>query len=68
MENNKKLSIALTEFKAKYPSITSGDLQTFILGWNAAMNIGYVKCDHLEICKLRIDGKCKENCEFKFVK
>lgn len=36
MENENKLSIALLEFKEKYPNITSADLQTFVLGWQAA--------------------------------
>lgn len=32
----KSLSEALHEFQNTYPSVTSADLQTFILGWNAA--------------------------------
>lgn len=36
MNNLKACSIALKEFKKKYPSVTSADLQTFILGYQAA--------------------------------
>jgi hypothetical protein len=36
MANVNKLSIALLEFREKYPNITSADLQSFILGWQAA--------------------------------
>ena len=36
MTNKEELSKALLDFKAKYPSITSADLQTFVLGWEAA--------------------------------
>ena len=32
---NKKLNDAVTTFKKKYPMVTSADLQTFILGWQA---------------------------------
>lgn len=32
---NKKLNDAVTAFKKKYPMVTSADLQTFILGWQA---------------------------------
>jgi len=32
---NKRLNDAITAFKKKYPMITSADLQTFILGWQA---------------------------------
>jgi len=34
--NDNTLSKALEEFRKKYPSITSADMQTFILGWQAA--------------------------------
>ena len=37
MTNEEKLSKALREFQNKYPSTTSGDLQTFIIGWKEAM-------------------------------
>ncbi len=37
MTNEEKLSKALQDFKTKYPSITSADLQTFILGWQEAV-------------------------------
>jgi len=33
-----ELNDALREFQKKYPSVTSGDLQTFILGWQAAQS------------------------------
>jgi len=33
-----ELNDALLEFQKKYPSVTSGDLQTFILGWQAAQS------------------------------
>lgn len=33
---NLKLYLALEKFKKKYPDTTSGDWQTFILGYNAA--------------------------------
>lgn len=36
MSNLKSCSVALKEFRTKYPSVTSTDLQTFILGFNAA--------------------------------
>ena len=38
MEQNENLTNALNEFKKQYPTVTSADLQTFILGWQAAMN------------------------------
>ena len=31
------LTEALEAFKKQYPTINSGDLQTFILGWQAAI-------------------------------
>jgi len=34
VEKCENLSKALNDFKTKYPNITSGDLQTFIIGWN----------------------------------
>jgi len=37
MTNEEKLSKALQDFKTKYPSITSADLQTFIIGWQEAV-------------------------------
>jgi len=37
MANEEKLSKALQDFKMKYPSITSVDLQTFIIGWQEAV-------------------------------
>jgi hypothetical protein len=36
MANEEKLSKALEDFKTKYPSVTSADLQTFIIGWKEA--------------------------------
>ena len=33
-----KLLRAIEDFKKKYPESTSGDLQTFIIGWREAMN------------------------------
>ena len=37
MTNEEKLSKALQDFKTKYPSVTSADLQTFIIGWQEAV-------------------------------
>ena len=37
MTNEEELSKALQDFKTKYPSITSADLQTFIIGWQEAV-------------------------------
>lgn len=38
MENHNELfAKALQEFKNKYPNATIGDLQTFTLGWLAAI-------------------------------
>jgi CRISPR/Cas system-associated protein Csm6 len=37
-QNKTELNDALREFQKKYPSVTSGDLQTFILGWQAAQS------------------------------
>ena len=37
MTNEEKLSKALQGFKTKYPSVTSADLQTFIIGWQEAV-------------------------------
>jgi hypothetical protein len=34
--NDRELLKALQEFRNKYPAITSADMQTFILGWQAA--------------------------------
>jgi hypothetical protein len=36
MEKVDNLINALNQFKSDYPSITSGDLQSFILGWQSA--------------------------------
>ena len=33
MKNDDMLLKALEEFRSKYPNSTSGDLQTFIIGW-----------------------------------
>ena len=38
MENN-NLSKALKDFQKKYPSVTSADLQTFIIAWKEHSNI-----------------------------
>ena len=38
MTSKEKLSKALLAFKTKYPSVTSADLQTFVLGWEAELN------------------------------
>ena len=40
MTNEEKLSKALQDFKTKYPSVTSADLQTFIIGWQEAVKRG----------------------------
>lgn len=37
MTDEQKLSKALQDFKTKYPGATSGDLQTFIIGWQEAV-------------------------------
>lgn len=37
MTNDGKLSKALKDFRKKYPSVTSADLQTFIIGWQEAV-------------------------------
>ena len=34
----KELNNALIDFRNTYKDITSGDLQTFIMGWNTAIN------------------------------
>ncbi|MBU0846970.1 hypothetical protein KKH23_07235 [Patescibacteria group bacterium] len=36
-QSNSELAKALQVFQRQYPEINSGDLQTFILGWNAAL-------------------------------
>lgn len=36
-EKNKSLSDAIIKFRNQYPNVTSGDIQTFILGYNAAI-------------------------------
>lgn len=41
--NDKKLQDALIVFKAQFPTINSGDLQTFVLGWNASINKQQIK-------------------------
>ena len=50
MTNEEKLSKALQDFKTKYPSITSGDLQTFIIGWQEAVKNCFIpdvsNCTH----------------------
>jgi len=43
MTNEQKLSKALQDFKTKYPSATSGDLQTFIIGWQEAVKNCFIK-------------------------
>jgi hypothetical protein len=35
---DKKLVDALYVFQHQYPNVTSGDLQTFIMGWKAAVS------------------------------
>lgn len=37
MTNEEKLLKALENFKTKYPSVTSADLQAFIIGWQEAI-------------------------------
>ncbi len=37
MKTAEQLRIALREFQKQYPSVTSGDLQTFTLGWQTAI-------------------------------
>jgi hypothetical protein len=37
MTNEEKFSKALQDFKTKYPSITSADLQTFTISWQEAV-------------------------------
>ena len=39
MTNLKRCAIALKAFQKQYPSVTYVDLQTFILGWQAAEQI-----------------------------
>mgnify|MGYP002398323001 CR=1 FL=1 len=59
MTNKEKLSKALQNFKTKYPSITSADLQTFIIGWQEAVKNCFTpdvsgscnQCDCDEIAK-----------------
>ena len=36
-EKNKSLSDAIIKFRNQYPNVTSSDIQTFILGYNAAI-------------------------------
>lgn len=54
MTNEEKLSKALQDFKTKYPSVTSADLQTFIIGWQEAVkncfipDISNLLCDSFE--------------------
>jgi hypothetical protein len=52
MTNEEKLSKALQDFKTKYSSVTSADLQTFIIGWQEAVKncfipdvMGELTCD-----------------------
>ena len=55
MTNEEKLLIALQDFKTKYPDITSADLQTFIIGWNAAIkNCSLDKKQHAKYLLKRI--------------
>jgi len=35
-QSNKPLNEALEAFRTQYPTVTSGDLQAFVLGWQAA--------------------------------
>ena len=42
MTNEENLSKALQTFKKKYPSVTSADLQTFILGWKALESVKFI--------------------------
>ena len=37
MTQDEKLAEALRKFQKQYPMVTSGDLQTFVLGWKAAV-------------------------------
>lgn len=47
---NITLEKALENFRSTYPNITSGDLQTFILGWTACMDSLQPKCDRTDDC------------------
>jgi len=44
---------ALEQFRSQYPSTTSADLQTFILGYNAAVN--EIKSQELENQQVKIE-------------
>ena len=35
MKKEEQISKDLLEFRNKYPAVTSADLQTFVIGWNA---------------------------------
>jgi len=48
--NEEKLSKALQDFKTKYPSITSADLQTFVLGWQEAVKNCFIPVIISRIC------------------
>ena len=47
-DNEEKLSKALQDFKTKYPSVTSADLQTFIIGWQEAVKNCFIPIEEDE--------------------
>ena len=58
MTNEEKLSKALQDFKTKYPSVTSADLQTFIIGWQEAVKNCFIPdVSNLLCCSFEPDNK-----------
>ena len=60
MTNEEKLSKALQDFKTKYPSVTSADLQTFIIGWQEAVKNCVIPAVSKSLkCDCKHSGSCR---------
>lgn len=52
MDTNIKLSEALSSFRKRYPNVTTGDIQTFIIGWNYCFDY----FDNINDCYVIVDS------------
>lgn len=67
MTNEEKLSKALQDFKTKYPSITSADLQTFIIGWQEAVKNCFIPDVSGSLLPLDVHKKARELSAGEFI-
>ena len=59
---NNKLTEALNIFRKQYPSITSADLQTFILGWEACQKM-IIENQLIPKDTINYDATLVDNCD-----